>query len=560
MRRPTNHQRILTPCVLCMLGLASALLPSARAQEASFPQTLRQAQEKSGKKEWAAAAPLWEKVTAANPVNADFWEEYAMALYSGKQYRPAIPAFEKALELRASFPFNQAYNIACCYALLKEKEPALTWLQRSLDLGFRDLAHIRTDQDLKSLREDERFRKIAGVIDTSKMNRVDGWRADLAFLYREIKRKHYNPYRYYTREQMEEFIRKLDAEIPSLDDEQITVKFMELVRMVGDGHTDLYPAKEEGISVQFYLFPEGLYIVGALPSQAELLGARVLKIGNHPVEEAMKAVEPLIFRDNTMWIKNLGPKFLRWPGVLYGLGLIDSPKELPLTIIDASGKERAITLPADAGHPNDSWESYAKTLPGPLPLYLKNRREPYWFEYLPEQKTVYFQYNAVRETLKEPLAKFCDRLFKFVNDNPVEKLVVDLRWNGGGNTFLNEPIIHGLIKCEKINQKGKLFAIIGRQTFSAAQNCSVFIERHTKAIFVGEPTGSSPNFVGETVAITLPYSRMRGSISDLFWESSWPMDYRTWLPPTLYAPPTFADFKAQRDPALEAILAYRNEG
>lgn len=81
----------------------------------------------------------------------------------------------------------------------------------------------------------------------------------------------------------------------------------------------------------------------------------------------------------------------------------------------------------------------------------------------------------------------------------------------------------------KINQRGKLFVIVGRQTFSAAMNGAAEIERHTNAIFVGEPTGSSPNFVGETIGVNLTYSKMRGSISDLYWQSSVAMDYRTWI-------------------------------
>ena len=48
--------------------------------------------------------------------------------------------------------------------------------------------------------------------------------------------------------------------------------------------------------------------------------------------------------------------------------------------------------------------------------------------------------------------------------------------------------------------------IIGRDTFSAAQNTISELERRTKAILVGEPTGSSPNFIGESLAIPLPYS------------------------------------------------------
>jgi hypothetical protein len=83
------------------------------------------------------------------------------------------------------------------------------------------------------------------------------------------------------------------------------------------------------------------------------------------------------------------------------------------------------------------------------------------------------------------------------------------------------------------------------------------IERYTNAIFVGEPTGSSPNFVGESIPLELPYSRMRGTISDLYWQNSVAMDYRTWIAPEIYTPPSFDSYRSNRDPAMEAILNFR---
>jgi hypothetical protein len=186
---------------------------------------------------------------------------------------------------------------------------------------------------------------------------------------------------------------------------------------------------------------------------------------------------------------------------------------------------------------------------------LKRQAEAYWFEYLDQAKLVYFQYNRVQNDGKESIAKFSQRLFDFIEHHAVEKLVIDMRWNGGGNNFLNAPILEGLIRCTKINQPGKLFLIVGRNTFSAAMCGATQIERYTKALMVGEPTGSSPNFIGETVMVTLPYSRMAASISDLYWENSVAMDYRTWIAPRIYTPPTFAAYRAGRDPAMEAILA-----
>ena len=132
-----------------------------------------------------------------------------------------------------------------------------------------------------------------------------------------------------------------------------------------------------------------------------------------------------------------------------------------------------------------------------------------------------------------------------------------MRWNGGGNNFLNRPLVHGLIACDQVNRKGRLFVIVGRNTFSAAMCGATHIERHTNATFVGEPTGSSPTFVGETIDFQLPYSGAFANVSDLLWQSGWAMDYRPWVAPLLYTPPTFALYKENRDPAMEAIAAVR---
>ena len=193
----------------------------------------------------------------------------------------------------------------------------------------------------------------------------------------------------------------------------------------------------------------------------------------------------------------------------------------------------------------------------PAPLHLRHRELPYWFEYLADANLVYFQYNAVADHPAEPFAAFCDRLFAFIADRRPGRLVIDLRWNGGGNTFLSQALLHHLIRNPEISRRGALFVIIGRLTFSAAQNTATAIGRETEPIFVGEPTGSRPNFTGETIPFELPYSKLRANVGDLFWQTSWPEDHRTWIAPDIYAPPTFEAFRRNDDPALDAILALR---
>jgi len=224
-----------------------------------------------------------------------------------------------------------------------------------------------------------------------------------------------------------------------------------------------------------------------------------------------------------------------------------------LTVRDADGKERSVTMIGVPKGPMDG-VSLLGTEPGPLPISMQPRPAAYWFEYMPQDKVVYFQFNQVRNDEKESLSQFCDRLFKFIDQNDVAKLVIDLRNNNGGNGSLNVNLLHGLVRSGKVNRAGGLFVLIGRETFSAAMGLSVDLERQTKAIFVGEPTGSSLNAIGEMNPVTLPYSKMSGSIASMGGGNS--ADTRTWIAPQIFVPPTLAAYRARRDPAFEAILEY----
>jgi hypothetical protein len=147
---------------------------------------------------------------------------------------------------------------------------------------------------------------------------------------------------------------------------------------------------------------------------------------------------------------------------------------------------------------------------------------------------------------------------EFSQQHPVDKLIIDLRWNNGGDTTLTPPILATLLGNTQLMQPGRFFVITsGYRTYSAAQNMASMLWRYTPAIFVGDTTGSSPNFIGEDVPQELPYSKLEVSISDLYWQGGWPTDYHQWVPPLLYTPRVFADYGQNRDPAMEAILAYR---
>ena len=506
--------------------------------------------------------PALEEAIKLYKLDGDIWWQLAQARLRAKEYDPAIEAYQEALKLGAfgnKFRAAAMYDMACAYSLKGDKERGFEWLRKSLDAGFRDLQHVRTDADLDALHSDRRWEEVAATKDVSKMSRDEAWRYDLWLLNREVARIHFNAYSKFTKAETEAWVKKLDHDIPKMSDNEIKVAFMKYMRRLGDGHSSIrmsHAAPPSTLPIQLYWFDEGMYVISADPSQKDLLGAKVVKVAGQPLDQVIAKLDEVISQDNSQDVKSLSPRYLTIPALLNGLGLSTAQDETVLDIVGADGKSRTVTLKAGANPTQEGWVNVRDTSPDASPLYLKNRNKAYWFEPLPGMKAVYMQYNAVRNESDEDTAKFSDRLMDYIDKNDVQRLIVDVRWNGGGNSFLNRPIVNSIIGCKKINQPGHLFIITGRQTFSAAQNFTTDLDRALSPIFVGEPTGSSPNFVGETIRFALPYCKMEGSISDLYWQRSWPMDHRTWIAPDLPASPSFDLFKANRDPAMEVIEAF----
>ncbi|HKQ99488.1 MAG TPA: tetratricopeptide repeat protein, partial [Pyrinomonadaceae bacterium] len=408
----------------------------------------------------------------------------------------------------------------------------------------------------------------SAVVDKAEAER---WREDLRYIAEEMPRVHNNLFHTMTREQFEGAIRKLHERIPTLARHQIIVELARIAAMVGDGHTNVAPTRDpkikfRGLPIKLYLFKDGLFVRAAEHEHASLLGARVLKIGNASVAEAVARAREIIGRDNEMDVKFFAPHLLSMPEVLHALGLIADMEAARFTL-EQGGREREVVLrpvgDADLIPPDTDttwvskpgWVDMRDAASAPVPLWLKDPANIFWFEYLKDSRTIYVQLNQVGNKETETLSAFSKRLFDFIEANPVEKMVLDLRLNRGGNGSLLRPFLIGLIKS-KVDQRGKLFAIMGRSTWSAAQFLLNDLEKYTNALFVGEPSGSKGNHYGDSRRITLPNSGLTVRVSVYYWQDWSPWDTRRWTAPHLTAELTSADYHANADPAMKLIQGY----
>ena len=103
------------------------------------------------------------RVTASKPAKTPIvlikMSMRALELLKNKKYPEAIRLYEELIEER---PNNQTalYNMACAYSLTGKKEEALVYLQKSLEAGFVNFAHLEKDPDLDPLREEPGYRAL----------------------------------------------------------------------------------------------------------------------------------------------------------------------------------------------------------------------------------------------------------------------------------------------------------------------------------------------------------------------------------------------------------------
>ncbi|MCE9635827.1 MAG: M48 family metalloprotease [Planctomycetes bacterium] len=83
----------------------------------------------------------------------------AIHLHQSGRLADAESAYERVLASRPS-SVPALYNLACICAVQGREKRALNLLDRAVDAGFRDAAHMKADSDLASLRGNLRYREI----------------------------------------------------------------------------------------------------------------------------------------------------------------------------------------------------------------------------------------------------------------------------------------------------------------------------------------------------------------------------------------------------------------
>ena len=506
------------------------------------------------------AVPKFRASVDEYPVDGAVWIYLGQALRRANRPKEAIAAFEKGLELTSTWkPFSVRYSLAQCYLAAGDKEGAY----RTLETMLNEDQYVRKpdlyeDPGFAALKSEPRFQRLVGHIDTSKMSRTEGWRTDIDYLVAEIKRVNHL---YRIKPLPEVFMtryRELRRDVPRLTDEEIYAGMGKMLAPLRQGHLSLalFPETKSPalrtLPLQFYAFPEGIFVVGSDEKNVDLVGCEVLKIEETPPAEVLRRVEEHASVENRMNILWGGMQAIGTLPILRGIGVLPpGHEEVRLTLRTKAGGTIERTL---GGVPA---EQNRKLVPPPgvaPPLFVKDVPRAHWFQALPDAGAVYAQVNQVAPDPDETMAQFGLKLRAFLAENPTKNVILDVRHNNGGNTTTYPELLRTLVG-HTLKEDNRLYVIIGRGVYSATSNLITDLERLARPIFVGEPSSGTGNQDGDESFTVLPYSGIRGFLTSVWWQYSHPWDRRTSLVPDVPVQLTAKAYFAGLDPALETILA-----
>ena len=375
------------------------------------------------------------------------------------------------------------------------------------------------------------------------------WLGDLNYLASELPKKHVNLFAVLTEKDFNASIDSLRKTMEKRSDIGVTVEMMRIVTSVGDGHTAMIPDTKNYrfLPLSFHWFPDGVYVVAAGPAHESAFGAKVLRVGSMQTDEILSGLRKILSHDNESQFKNMAANLFGTVELLVGIGAINDGNEIELELIK---NDKPITMKCRSHGVDEISRIQWTKRTGATPIYQQKGQLDHWNDWLADSHTLYFKYNRCQN--RAAFDKLVAGTAGFIQKNDVQNFVLDLRDNPGGDSSIFPPLLK-LVKGNKnLNQKNRLFVIIGRRTFSSAV-LNAMDMKQTNATFVGEPTGGRPTHFGEVKTMTLPSSKLQVSFSTKYFRTIKDADPDS-LVPDVMIEMTVDDWLAGRDPVLEKAL------
>jgi hypothetical protein len=383
------------------------------------------------------------------------------------------------------------------------------------------------------------------------------WKADLDLLVRTLESRHPNPWHAASRE---DFLAALKGPaVPAVTRSRLARSrvgsVMKALALLQEGHTRLIGSPLGSVfPLGIVRLPEGFYVGAGASAALELIGGRLISVNGLDMTEVHRRLLPYVGAESEGWADIVLCGTLMDMETLKDAGILGEEAASARIEVERDGdsvsREIAGMSPSEAPRVmKDIWETFGIT---PVETISRNG-EPYWYRYFKEENAVLVQYNVCRDAKDPPFAQFCNEVFALVERERPERLVLDLRYNSGGNSGLFTFNFLPKIRSSYLNRPGGIVVLIGPHTFSSGIFAVSEMKRYTQAVLAGEPAGQGYNHYGMTGSFMLPNSGLVVQHSTRYWQLD-EKDTGNAILPDVSMPRDAAAMLAGKDPVIEAAI------
>ena len=384
---------------------------------------------------------------------------------------------------------------------------------------------------------------------------------DLDIFYEEVLMKGH-PNAFANASEAEFLALKADIEgrLETVSDTEFLLDLMRLTALVGDSHTSI----SVGSAAAFRAYPFALVRTGtgygerwylsAVPSEHEaLLCQEVTALAGEPVGDVIDAFGTLFSADNPVYLKRQFRQACNVADIYEYLGLVEAGEPLTIALkngesltLEPMGMEEMGEL--GAARLSDRVEGTPETA----------AQDVYYFSKPLSEEVYYIQYNVCREDEDLPMEEFAAQVAKDLEEGGYWRVLLDLRYNGGGSDGVIWPLLEVLRK-EMDDEDGlELVGLIGERTFSSALINAVEIQEMGGTL-AGENAGGSVCHFGAVKTFSLPNSKVRGQVSGKYLDLNTLLDAAAGrgvvaLAPDIHVPQELADTLDGKDSLVEWCL------
>jgi len=388
---------------------------------------------------------------------------------------------------------------------------------------------------------------INGAEETAKMIE------DLNLLSDTLEKEHIDLYAKISKEAFDAEKTRIEAEIPHMTDADYYFAMNQMIAMVRDAHTTMNYSDSiysHLLTLPFAVekYGEEWHLMMLDELNEQYLGAKLKAINDVPIQDIFEKSKSIISFENESWAISQFSNTISFKEALNYLGVVEGDEKIMLNIetndgVDTSFEIVPLTITTLMNTEIEvlEGETVAKTWP-----------EGFYRALSLNDDHLLIQYNVCGESPDLSMATFTDAIKKELSEKNYNTVVIDLRYNTGGNSEVFRPMLD-MIKSLKEEKSLEIYTLIGKSTFSSAIINAVQTKEELGSTLIGSATGGNVNGYGEVKSFELKNHPFVVTYSTKYFEIIKGYDKDS-LYPDVEVEQTLEDYLDGKDTEIEWIL------